>query len=763
LAGYIAGPGTIHTAGSVSSGGSHGAFGFVKNLVHDIGDAAKGTPEGLVQLAEHPIRSIKGMGKATWQTWSPLFHGNPGEFGHQFYAHPLAPLLDIATVFTGGASLAAKLGVKAGELGVVSEDSALARLGNMPKELKLRDPEAAAAKKGARVGIERTKYLPKNPIYNKAYRSAMSFADNHPAIPNWFGSARVYKRLENADWSNSGLALNAQFAAAMKAGKVLVKGGKDLAQLERDIHVHAYRDLWNNSPEVSVEDLMNKYHGQVPKGYTPIRPHVGVDDPSFRLFKKPAANVNDLAGHLQLLGKKLTRPAEEWKNAIYKGEDGQSYIRLAHKRAMAANFTDGAKSAHFLARMFRFPTAIWKYSMVGLSPRTVVDNGVGNWVMYAMRQGGAHGLHGFVDAVRYTHGESKALQMLKETGRLPDSQHFLNRYFKHELGNTFGTATLGSGAEAAGNVMSKMYRFSMYPLVHRFADQPVRAASISAFLRGDSAVKALMKKGMSFEDAANAALKADRGLRERAVSHARTVAGNYTSLGKTEQILRDYVPFYLWDKHIVMHASNMLRDRPGVVAAGAAVGQMGANAQRGQLGDIPEFMLGQIPIGLHVPGQGSRTALFDTTGLNPYSTIPDLASLAQALTTGNTEDKPGDTILSTVNPVIKGLIEHTMGTSATGAPETSHGGVIPSTLTDVVNSMRPIQLIRSALGDTTPSTTKSGTPRLYKSDINTILSTAAGAPIRLADIQHAIELEQQIRNGGKKPKKGPKYISGIGG
>lgn len=743
-------------ASSGHSGGGHSPFGFVGNLVHDVADAAKGTPEGLVQLAEHPLRSIKGMGKATWQTWSPLFHGHVGEFGHNFYAHPLAPMLDIATVFTGGASLAAMTGVKAADLGLISEDSALARLGSMPKELKLQDPqrvEKLAA--GKRVGIERTKHLPTNPIYNKAYRSAMSFADKHPSIPNWFGSAKTYKRLDNADWANSGLALHAQYAALFKAAQMLDKGGhSDFAKLEQDLNAHSYRDLWLNSPEISVHELMNKYHGQIPEGYKPIRPDLNAGKSEFRVWKKPASNVDELAGHFKKLGEKMTRPAADWQKAVYE-KNGQGFIRLAHNRAMENTMTDGAKSAHFLARMFRYPTAVWKYSMVGASPRTVIDNGVGNWVMFTMRQGGAHAMHGFLDAVRYTRGERKAMQVVRETGRLPADTHWLTRYFKHDLGNTFGTATLGSDA---GNTMSKLYRYSVYPLVHKYADVPVRAASISAYLRGDMTIRGLMKAGKTFDEAAHIALRADKGLRERALLHARTVAGNYTTLSKTEQMMRDWVPFYLWDKHIVMHTANMLRDRPGVVAAGAALGQQGANAQRKILGDIPEFMLGQLPI--HIGGQDGRTSLLDTTGLNPYSTIPDLAGLAQALTTGHTEDNPADTILSTVNPLIKGLVEQTMGSKATGSPAPSHGGVLPSALTDLFNSMRPVQLARAAAGMNPPSTTPSGSPRLYKSDINTILSTLAGFPVREADIPHAVALEQTIKNHGKKPKKGRGFTYG---
>lgn len=771
MAGYVAGPGTVPGSSSGHGGGGGGVFGFVKNLTHDIGDAARGFPEGMVQLAEHPIRTTEAMGKTTWQEWSPLFHGHVGQFGHEFYQHPLAPMLDIATVFTGGASLAAKMGVKLGDAGLISSDSALARLGSMPKTLKIEAPSTkdALAVHGHALERSYTKLLPRNPIYNKLYRSALNVADAHPWVPNWFGTPGVYKRLEFADQMGSRLALGAQISAMMKAGQVFDKAGhSDWKSLEQQLFQSNHQDLWANSHEITVQELDNHYHGNIPHGYAPVKPP-GTIDFSKRLYRSWAKNVDEFAGHIQGLGKKFLGRRDEWNKYVTKNAEGVPVIRVAHMQRYNNVMKDGAKSTHLLHNLYRYPTAIWKYVMVGASPRTVVDNTVGNWLMYTMRQTGAHGLHGFVEAVRYTRGNTKALQMLKETGKLPEDVSYF-RHFKGELqGNTYGTATLGAskikGQEdvATSGMLSKMYKRSLYPWVHKYADVPVRAASISAFLRGHDLVRGLMKGGMSFHDAADYALTHSPTLRDEAIQHGRTVAGNYMTLSPAEHILRDTVPFYLWDKHIAMHAANMLRDRPAVVAAGSALGQQGANATRAQLGNIPDWMIGGIPFAFGQPkSDKGRTQLLNTTGLNPYSSVPDLVGLAQALTTGHTEDKPGDTILGTMNPVIKAFVQQTMGQTATGAPVQPHGGVIPSMLTDIFNSLRPVQGIREAVGAGPPSTSKSGTPRLYKSDLHSILSTIAGFPLQQADIAHARQLEQQIANGGKKPKKGSsKYTAGI--
>lgn len=727
-------------------GGSHGGFGFIKNLVSDIGNSARGLPEGVVQLAEHPVRTGENMGKATWQTWSPLFHGDLGKFGHQFYDHPLAPLLDIATVFTGGASLAAKAGVGLERAGLISEDASLAKLGKMPKTMELHPPKGE-------YGVSYTKSLPKNPIYNKASRSLMEHAANSPFVPNWFSASKAYEKAQAADWAGSGLAHKAQIAAAIKLGDVVNKAGhSDLATLESQLVNRSLESLHANAPEMPLAKVMANGE-KAPKGFDFLKDGI---NPAKPLEATGFAKSGDqLIGHIQKLGEHLKtsslRDAHISTNA-----DGVQVVKLVHNAAARATFLDGARSLNLLTRMARYPTAVWKYALIGLSPRTVIDNSVGNWLMYTMRQGGAHGFQGFVDAVRYTKGEKAALRMVKETGQLPDKTHFLTKHFGGEMANTFGGSMqnqIGKMDEVSQSGLSKAYQHSLYPIVHKVADVPVRAASISAFLRGEPVVKDLMKQGHKFEDAADIAVSRNPALRDRAIAHARTVAGNYISLSKGEQTLRDFVPFYLWDKHIMMHVGSMVRDRPGVLAAGSPLGQEGAKVNQKLLGGgVPSWMVGSIPFPVSFPGEGGRTSVLNTTGLNPYSTVPDIAALAQAITTGHTEDKPADTILSTVNPLISNIIQQTMGTKATGAPVTqSYGGVLPSALVDIFNSLPPVDMARQVSGLNTPG--PGAKSPLYRKDWHTLLSSRAGFPIQEVDLAHAKQLAKQIANGGKKPKK----------
>lgn len=118
--------------GSSDGGDGHGfihglvhsaPFRLATNLAEDVKDAVVGLPTGIIMLATHPLRTGEAIAENTWHTWSPLFHGDFKQFAEQTFDHPLAPLLDIATIFTGGAGAATKIA------GKIAPESALAAAG----------------------------------------------------------------------------------------------------------------------------------------------------------------------------------------------------------------------------------------------------------------------------------------------------------------------------------------------------------------------------------------------------------------------------------------------------------------------------------------------------------------------------------------------------------------------------------------------------------------------------------------------------------
>ncbi len=779
------------TSGGGGGGGALSGIGhFVENLGKDVKDATLGLPSGIEQLVAHPIRSAETMGKATWQDWSPLFHGHVGEFAHNLYNHPLAPLLDIATVFTGGASVAGRLGVKLGELGVIAPDSALARLGSMPKDMLIHDPMAKGFKPtvttdGGRLHVDLQphaptgtststalaipgdeelrlkvpkaqagesprpalrKVLPQNPIYNKLYRKAYevtSAPNTH--IPAWFtdnvfGPKANYARLHIVDHAKANLATNVAIGAALKAGKALSEKGT-LPDLAHGLFKYNYAKAIAHAPEVTLEQVQK--HG-LPEGYVLWKSpeHAAASD-AFHEASKPS-NISEFETQLRNWGSKITTSDPE--KAFVEHRSGTDYVKLARKDVLDRTNEEGARSARFLHTLYKAPTKVWKAALLGYSPRVVINNGVGNWLMYAMRQGGSHAARGFIDAVRYSKGERAAYNMLKDTGDLRSflgKQHFLNTHFADEIhGNSFMQATF----DEAGKDSSGLKSGPFYKLVHSLADQPVKAASISAYLRGAPEVRALQRQGMSFEDAARTALNKDAGLRDRAAMHARVVAGDYTTTSKAERAMRDIMPFYLWDKHIARHALNMLATKPGRVLFAAQLGKQGAAATQNALGAIPDYMLSMIPIG----HSGSRTTLLSTQGMNPYSTVSDLIDVARGLSTGGSG--LGSTIGGEFNPVIGHAIEQITGKTLTGANAKSHGGMIPSILYDTATSLPAIGALQTALGHGRSDVTSKGQPTLYQHSLKELISSLGGITMKEADLNaaHAAAAKQTGASTKKK-------------
>jgi hypothetical protein len=196
---------------------AHGVGDFTGNLLGRRAGHGGRPPDRLRHARAHPIRSIELMGKTTWKDWSPLFHGHVGEFAHNFYAHPLAPILDIAGLVTGGAGLAAAAEEGLGELGAISKESRLATLGRgVSEEVKV--PGAPAA----------FRHFDKNPVVRLRQRAGVSLGHKlSEAAPSWFGRTATSRIPSGSSSASSPAAASAQALPSTALDKVreIQKGG----------------------------------------------------------------------------------------------------------------------------------------------------------------------------------------------------------------------------------------------------------------------------------------------------------------------------------------------------------------------------------------------------------------------------------------------------------------------------------------------------------------------------------------------------------
>ena len=778
---------------------------FVNHLGSDVKDAVIGLPTGTVSLVEHPIRGIEQMGKSTWHDWSPLFEGHPGKFLKQTYDHPLAPLLDVATVFSLGAGAAAQAGKFATDAGLVGEATTAGRVAKAAADLGKSSSRVVhdvnAAKEGRLPGLGYKKTYGGNAGANlRRLATNKMLASMEPVLPKWFSSAardgRLYAKLQRSDVAHRVAATNLQIDTILQAAHSV--SDPSLAHIvQPELLAKNYWSFRTNAHEWDISKPL-------PDNLLPVREITEQNkDSIFGVQHDAAGNVIPLDKRMNPKSWTKDFTTRDLKEAAIAPGSGGKRILVVRKQFINEMGTEAENSTKLLLKLAHDPVKYWKRINVGYAPRVVTNNAVGNWLMFAMRTLGAGGARGFLYAIKHAHGERDAMKAFTEMrdeiertqGRdaaakftvmahpsLGDPNAFgiekafgkraaqavehppnwATKYFKDELGNVFGRVL---EADSKPGRLHKAVQQGFYPLVHRFADEPVRVASLYQFLRKSPEVRAYLKThpGAKMDDAIDAVLQRNPGnLRQRAGEHVRSIAGDYTTLGPAEKLVQNVVPFYLWDKHIAKHFGNMVSERPGTVATMQQVSLMGDKESNQLLGELPNFMQGALPLelfGLH--SKDGRTPLLMTSGLNPYHTIGELSDFATALTTRHDATSGADAA-SQLSPILTGLVEQISGHKiGTDAPPAAHGGVLPSVVANTALGTSYGTLLQRLLGGTpAPSTNQSEPfsmpnpkPFLYSKTPTETLEGLFGLPVKEASLVRAHQMADQER-GKKKTRKG---------
>lgn len=766
------------TPPKAGGGGSHGVGGFVTNLAGDIRDAAVGVPTGLVHLVEHPVGSLEAMGKSTWQTWSPLYHGDVGKFGHQFYAHPLAPLLDIASVLTGGAGMAGRLAKIGVGTGIVSDASAIGKLAKFSTSSEIKYTKMGVTHSTQRVGkidgatgkvvyknvkthvdqalppmVRHTASNPMAKAQQLAVHKFVNSLDGH--LPNWLGRPLTmearYNRLETKMMAPRAAALQAQIHAFVRAGKDMT--GPNANRNRRMVLVHSYKQL----KRMAIEHDPAK---PLPQGWAFIRgvPMVkkaGGRNGFFALHDRHTSIEDDLAG----FSRRYTVGKDSQKHLAARAGNGSGQLLIVPMHQLHKFIGDGINASKTVKALYHKPIQVWKYLLLGTRPAYFVNNAVGNFLMYSMGHGGTAGVKGFVDALAQVKGERAAIHSMGAASHAL-KPHWMESNFRDQLNNTFSYSQ-------KGNMSSKLYKYSMFPVTHMVADQFIRRAAISAEMRRSPEVMALMKSGHTFDQAAAKALAGGNGLARTSTEALRTrvsqkvmdTMGDYHSMNSGERALSNIMPFYTWNRHAMRFTKAALRDHPGRLDFTAKVGAQGTEKTKELLGNIPDFLKGSIPMSLlGMKSSGGRIPTMTTSGINPLATVPEVLDFARALVSSDPHLKPGAAIASQINPILSGTIQHLTGTSlSTGARLQGHrGGLIGDVLASTGEGLPWGTFAKYALqGNPKPKVNAqngSTKPFLFEKNKKTVLEGILGFPLKQMDPAAA----ESLYNKDNHKKKGRK-------
>lgn len=437
--------------------------------------------------------------------------------------------------------------------------------------------------------------------------------------------------------------------------------------------------------------------------------------------------------------------------------DGKVYVAAKHDAYSLA--IEGEGSLHFLHEILHKPTQVWKSITIGYTPRTITNNGVGNWFMYGVATAGPRGMRAFTDALRYQFGKKFA------DDQLFAKDHFVDRWFQDELGDQFGVGNeivrRGFDEQHAARFdkqwWKKTARQGLYPLVQKTSERPVRIASIYHTLRGFPEVRAEIaaakSRGLKGQKAVDsgieAALKKHPNLRGETALQSRRLAGDYVTMNQSEKWARDIIPFYLWNRHILKHTGNMFLEHPGRVATGAKLGELGLQETEELVGKLPDFLKGAIPLAaLGFGDRPGRLNLLSTASLNPYASVGDLADTVAAWTTGGAGRRGA--ALSQLNPFVVGAAESAFQTSAlTGVPSPRSGGILEDVIGRTISQF-PYVKAASTFSAGDRFKTPKGNDLLFGQTRVAAISSLLGVPIKDTSRIRSETLVDQLDDKTKK-------------
>jgi hypothetical protein len=168
-------------------------------------------------------------------------------------------------------------------------------------------------------------------------------------------------------------------------------------------------------------------------------------------------------------------------------------------------------------------------------------------------------------------------------------------------------------------------------------------------------------------------------------------------------------------------------------------------------------MKGAIPLsilGLNFGTHGNRQGILNTTGLNPFSTVGELAGFGEAALTGGGIN-PGEALLSQTTPLITSGVEYLSGTNLlTGGPKPREGGPFVAIPFDITGKISQFKAAQQLLSPKTETNAK-GKSLLYAHDDSSQIFGLLGIPLRSVDPGAAAGVASRQDPKKKKGKSSP--------
>jgi hypothetical protein len=328
-------------------------------------------------------------------------------------------------------------------------------------------------------------------------------------------------------------------------------------------------------------------------------------------------------------------------------EMGVRRVPAAFAKRYQSNF---ASTGKWIRLFWDRPLDVWRAMTLNYRPAWMVNNLVGNAAQYALRYAGPNGAASFLRALLATErGDAKFLQIRNYTMRIPTLRRKYGRIFGELMPEVHGTGLYSTQSRITkGGVYQSTIDAATANKAARALSVPAKAvkAIVTAIPKGITAfersiaeavpreaammnelrpvIRKLGLTNMSWEDALRAVAKHDA---ENATRHVELATdrmldymGDFNALNATERrVIKRFVPFESWYRVIVQVTAKFALHYPARVNLLRAIGESYDADNK----DLPSWLKGAIPLG---PEEGGVQPMLTTMGLNPYETIPQLAT-----------------------------------------------------------------------------------------------------------------------------------------
>jgi hypothetical protein len=398
--------------------------------------------------------------------------------------------------------------------------------------------------------------------------------------------------------------------------------------------------------------------------------------------------------------------------------------------------------------------SVWKHLTLGFRPGFLTTNIGSNQWMFHMKNG--WNIPSMMRAKKaLSSGVAKQFHAAETSG-----------------GSTWGGFEKMQGAEKAGSKVAKakgagntlynivgahehwLRTISMYETARRLPQvkRELRALKGGKYNPADHGGRTM------FHEAYARAIRKNPHIRDLVSKNIDDAAGNYRYFTHAEQMLKNIVPFYSWDRHSVRGLVRLIEDHPAKMALLNQIGMQGDARFKKMFGDpskLPEFMRsyvmdGYIKSAAKALGLGNVTS-WDSKSQNPYQTAADVV---QAISGSQGEKQRA--LSSLLGPLATGPIEQFSGKSLlTGSPLPKAHTSDPflQTIERTGAAIPPLKLLQDLVQN------RGASKKMLPATRGQTLAGYAGVYLRNPDLAVAQKVAKTVAAADAKLNTGPRVPS----